>query len=429
MKPAWRTCRAIFTLVLAFALAGCAYTLVSDGQVNRPEANKIIAGIQELRELQFKHEVPMVVETRDQAEQSMEADLAQDFSDAQLHADGVAGSMLGLFPADFDLKTESLKLMKSQVAGYYDPRRKQMALVEGSADIGFWDSAAEFLIQRDLVGEMLLAHELTHALQDQNFGLEQKLDAVKYDDDRGVALKSVAEGDATIAGFAYVMGQMNDATLDRIVTQSAQLPELFAAETKGTPQGLAEPLIFQYDYGMRFVAEAYRRGGWSAVDKLYGDPPLSSQQILDPSKYFDHRVDPARVSLKGYEPALADWNVIDQDTYGELLLGIILQRGLGKDAPEVALAREWSGDHMVILSRGNEVTVLWLIAFNNSSAAERFATAYRGILAKIAIAQPSGVDVRNSNVLVAVGAAARNFGTLGPAIWQSSSVVRLDHET
>jgi len=426
MSSSLRNVRALALALGALLVAGCTYALVSGNSVNQSRAERVVAGIQEIRELNFKHPVPIVVETRDQAEKSMEADLERDFTDAQLHADGVAGSMLGLFPRGFDLKSESLKLAKSQVAGYYDPHRKQMALVEGTVDIGFWDKAAEFLVQRDLVGEMLLAHELTHALQDQNFGLEQMLDNVKNDDDRGTALKSVAEGDATIAGLAYVLGQMNQATLDRILAGSAQLPQLFATQTASIPEGLSEPLIFQYDQGMRFVAEAYRRGGWDAVDRLYRDPPLSSQQIIDPRMYFDHRVDPLDVSLEGYQPMLKDWRVVDEDTYGELLLSLILKINLGKDAPAVALAKKWSGDHMVILSHGEEIAVLWLIAFEGEDSASAFAAAYRGILS--GQPGPSQVEARKSAVLVVAGAPARDFAALAPLIWKSSSIAPLHHE-
>ena len=125
----------------------------------------------------------------------------RDYTDNRLEADWVAGALTGLYPAGLDLKAESLKLLKSQVAGFYDPHGKEMVLVEGGADVGVWNNAAQFMIQRDVVGEMLLAHELTHALQDQNFDLESSLDKVKDNDDRALALKSVAEGDATHRGF------------------------------------------------------------------------------------------------------------------------------------------------------------------------------------------------------------------------------------
>ena len=81
----------------------------------------------------------------------MEADLMRDYTNNQLKADGVAGALTGLYPAGIDLKAASLKLLKSQVAGFYDPHGKVMVLVEGGDNIGIWNSATQFMIQRDIV--------------------------------------------------------------------------------------------------------------------------------------------------------------------------------------------------------------------------------------------------------------------------------------
>jgi hypothetical protein len=236
----WPVC-AIAALIL---LRGCAYSLVNGDRVNSQQAAKIEAGIQDIRQLRFKRPVPLVVKTPDEAESMMEADMMRDYTDNQLAADAVAGEVTGLYPAGLDLKAASLKLLKSQVAGFYDPHGKEMVLVEGGADLGIWNSTAQFMIQRDVVGEMLLAHELTHALQDQNFDLESSLDKVKNDDDRGLALKCVAEGDATIAGFAYAMGRMDDRITDALANDLKQLPQALAADAPNTPEGLSVPLLF-----------------------------------------------------------------------------------------------------------------------------------------------------------------------------------------
>src|SRR5258708_37520489 len=171
------TARRLWWLLGAVAVAlffgGCAYNLVSGGRVNQKQSDKIEAGIQDLRQLRFKQPVPLVVKSQDEAGAMMEADLMRDYTDQELQADAVAGALTGLYPAGLALKAESLKLMKNQVAGFYDPHGKQMVLVEGGASVGFLNDATQFIIQRDVVGEMLLAHELTHALQDQNFNLER----------------------------------------------------------------------------------------------------------------------------------------------------------------------------------------------------------------------------------------------------------------
>src|SRR6202051_4905297 len=214
----------------ALLSSGCAYNLVSGGHVNQKQSEQIEAGIQDLRQLRFTQPVPLVVKSQDEAAAMMEPDLMRDYTDQQLKVDAVAGALTGLYPTGIDLKAESLSLMKNQVAGFYDPHGKQMVLVEGGDNLGVWNGATQFMMQRDVVGEMLLAHELTHALQDQNFNLEASLDKVKNDDDRGLALKCVAEGDATIAGFAYAMGRMDDSIADALANNLKRLPQALAAD-------------------------------------------------------------------------------------------------------------------------------------------------------------------------------------------------------
>ncbi|WP_425157464.1 hypothetical protein [Candidatus Binatus sp.] len=363
------------------------------------------------------------MKTPDEAESMMEADLMRDYTDNQLEADSVAGALTGLFPAGLDLKTASLKLLKSQVAGFYDPHGKEMVLVEGGADLGIWNSAAQFMIQRDVVGQMLLAHELTHALQDQNFDLESSLDKVKNDDDRGLALKCVAEGDATIAGFAYAMGRMDDSTADALTNNLKQLPQALAAEAPHTPEGLSAPLLFQYSEGVRFVAEAYRRGGWSAVDALYRNPPQSSHQILHPSLYFDSNAPAPRINLAGYDRIMSGWKKADDDTYGELLLRVILERNLGKESNELGLAARWIADRMIILQEGHAVNVIWMLAFSDAQTASHFAVVYETLLDRLlGDSTPHRIDARSNAVLVVIGDGADYFESLAPAIWNASAI-------
>ncbi len=405
----------------AILLAGCAYSLVSGTTVNEAKVEQVEEGIQRIRQLQFLKPVTLVVKDRDQAEQQMEAELMRDYTDNQLRADGTAGALVGLYPAGMDLKTESLKLLRNQVAGFYDLHTKEMVLVQG-VDLGMFVNAAEFVSQRDIGGEMILAHEFTHALQDQHFDLDGKLEHVKNNDDEALALKCVAEGDATIAGYAYIGGRMDDTVLNALLSHLEDISKAFASEAPDTPEGIAEPLIFQYSDGVRFVADAYRRGGWKAVDALYANPPLSSHQIIHSKDYFEHRGAPVEVAVHGYEHTMPGWTKADDDTYGELLLRIILQQNLGKSAPEARLAQQWAGDQMVILQSGSEISVIWLIDFTDAASAAKFAAVYATVLDKMPGNTRHDIDYRGTAVMVVAGAAAQSMDTVGPAVWAESKV-------
>jgi len=412
-------------LVMLVALCGCAYALISGGSVNLAKAEQIETGIQNLRGLNFKSSVPVVVMTPDEAQQVILAEIDRDYTDEQMKTEGLVGTMVGLYPVGIDLKAETLKLLKSQIAGFYEARRKEMILVSGTVDIGFWNQLSEFMIQRDLMNEMLLAHELTHALQDQNFGVDAALENLKDNDDRQLALKSVAEGDATLAGLGYATGKMDDNTVDVLVARLDELPAQFAAQNSGAPEALSTPLIFQYSAGARFVGEAFHRGGWKAVDDLYRNPPQSSQQIMHPALYFTRPVLPAEITLRGYQTVLPDWQKVDENTLGELLLKVILTRTMSASAPEVGLAQAWSGDRMVVLRHGHDLTVVWLVLFRDIPSADRFTVSYGTSLDQIlGAATPHHVEVRSGAVLTIVGAAANRYRELAPAIWDATRITQ-----
>lgn len=417
--------RGLFALA-ALIVAGCAYQLVHSGTVDSDKVSRIEAGVQKVRQLQFEKPVPMVVESRDEAEQDLEAQLSHDVSDEEFEVDGRAGALIGLYPEGIQLKKATLDLLTEQVAGFYDPDAKRMILVSGTMDVGLWNDAAEFLMQRDLMGEMVLAHELTHALQDQHFNLSGQLDALKDNDDRALALKSVAEGDATISGFGYVVGGMDQVKLDEIVSRLSDLPALFAKEAKNAPEGLRAPLIFQYSEGVKFVAEAYRRGGFAAVDALYRQPPQSSQQIIHPELYFVHPTPPVEITIAGYQKLLSGWTKADENCEGELILKVILQQAFGNNAPQVAVSQAWTGDRILSLRKGQDLSVLWMLAFGNERSASRFAAAYTEALdRRLEISVPHRVDYESTMVLVVIGEAARSFAQLAPQVFAQSTVRRV----
>lgn len=424
-----------FIALLLLALCGCTYSVVHNGTVNETKTQEIETGIQRFRGLDFTAQVPLVLKTRDQALEMMRKEIARDHTEDEMRIGGLTGAMTGVYPAGMNLKSETMKLLRSQIAGFYDPHEKQMVLVEGAIDASLWGSAANLIAHRDLVGEMLLAHELTHALQDQHFGIEQMIDRVKDNDDRDLALKAVAEGDATLAGYGYVVGNLDDASIDSIVDRMDDLPRTFAAQSADVPMGLSAPMIFQYADGVRFVAEAYRRGGWTAVNAIYADPPRATLQVMYPELYFEHRAQLVDIDLNGYQSALKDWGKADDDTYGAMLIKLIIQRNLQQNlqgaanpdlataVPETAVTERWSGDRMIVLQKNHALTVLWIVAFQDDESATRFGQIYASILDKISAPEMAHrLQVRASNVLIAIGDGARRFDRFAPAIWHASVV-------
>jgi len=385
---------------------------------NQIKPGDVKSGVAQVRQLDFLQDVPFVSKTPAEAQQMMIAKLERDNSDAELRLSGEAGQMTGLFPAGMDLKREEIKLMREQVAGFYDPRDKVMIEVRGMGVLG-----GSFTGESGPSGELLYAHELTHALQDQHFRLEPMMERVKNNDDQEIALHSLIEGDATLSGLGYVAGGLTDQSADKIVAQLSALGTGGEAEAADGPIALRVPMMFQYAQGARFVAEAWKRGGWDAVDALYRDPPLSSQQILDPSLYFDHRTPPLQIELGGYQNLLPDWKKVEDDTFGELLLKIVLERNLPPHSPAVRLAESWAGDQMVILQKDRVVTLIWMFAFRDTLSAESFAATYDGILSHLKGPRHAhAIETRADTVLVVIGPAAADFAAIAPSVWQTTTI-------
>jgi hypothetical protein len=344
--------------------------------------------------------------------------LMRDNTDDDLLVGGQTGVMTGLFPPGTDLKAQEVKLMSEQVAGFYDPQSKEMVEVRGKTVLG------TTLIGRPVfANELLQAHELTHALQDQHFGLARMLGEVEHNDDEEIAIHSVIEGDATLAGLAYVSGGMDGDVEKNILDHFAAMPDSFEPEENGTPLALSVPLMFQYTKGTRFVAEAWERGGWSGVDALYHDPPRSSQEIMDPALYFDHRTPPLHVTINGYEGMLPGWKKVDDDTFGELLLKIIFERNLPAGSPAFKVPATWRGDHMVTLEKDRKLTLIWLLAFSDRASARNFALDYRSILdAQKGQQHQHWIEARSNTVLVIIGPENASFASLAPSVWQASKI-------
>jgi hypothetical protein len=400
-------------LVTAQAHGGLAANSISPAQVR-----KIVAGIQVLRGLNFKSKIPITYITPDAVAKRMTADVNNAKDKESIRLASESGVMLGLYPPNVDLAGATIAMLQGQLGGFYDFRRKDLAIVESPPAKGAVISNEEKIETEDVI-----AHELTHALQDQNFKIAKPLDNSGQDDDRTAALRAVVEGDATLAGFGFIAGRMDDQVLDAFVKHIPEMEKQFAERTRDVPLGIREPFIFQYMQGARFVAEAYHRDGWPGVNALYAHPPQSTQQILNPWMYFDRPAPVPQVHVVGYEKVLKDWKKSDESAAGELMLRVIIEATLGKDSAYVAIANAWAGDSMVILTKGSSVTVLWMIAFTNEESAQSFADAYGDALDKIDGAHAAHRVERNGRTaLVMVGDGAIRFHEFLAEVWKQSTV-------
>ena len=144
---------------------------------------------------------------------------------------------------------------------------------------------------------------------------------------------------------------------------------------------------------------------------------------MHPSLYFDSNAPAPRIVLGGYDGIMSGWKKADDDTYGELLLRVILERNLGKQSNELGIASRWIADRMIILQESRGVNVIWMLAFSDTQTASHFAVVYETLLDRLlGDSTPHRIDARSNVVLVVIGAGADYFETLAPAIWNASAI-------
>lgn len=299
----------------------------------RQEIAELIVVTEELRELTFLQPPTIVVVSDDELEERVRSSISEEVED--IPADEALLKLLGLLEDDIDLLQLYLDLYGEQVAGYYDPEAGELVVPAG----------AEF----SALQKATLAHELTHALIDQRFGFSEYYRSLIEGDefDRAVGALSVSEGDATLVELLYIQG------LD-VGDQQDLLQDLFAIESDvldSAPEYLQRSLLFPYREGLAFAQRAYELGGFDEVNRLYVEPPESSEQIINPRDYQRDMPIPVEV----VEPALSGYEVVFRSTWGELSFDLMFDQVLG-GAEEAS--EGWGGDAYVQWFDGSEAALL-----------------------------------------------------------------------
>jgi hypothetical protein len=237
---------------------------------------------------------------------------------------------LHLIGGDVQLEHALDTLLASAVAGFYDPKTKALVVRGGEA--------TPYV-------RSVLAHELTHALQDQHFDLDRpELD--RRSDEASQAFTGLVEGDAVRIQLQYFLSLGPADRRSFAAEEQAQ-----ASETpKGVPEVLVKILVFPYQDGPSFVGAVLKAGGQARLDAAFAAPPETSEQLLHPAAFL--RGD----GPKPVAAPKADGKVSDEGVFGELGLLLILDDALGHSAAARA-SQGWGGDHYVAWRAGGKTCV------------------------------------------------------------------------
>jgi len=352
--------------------------------------------------LEIKHSVKRRLTSREEVVTYLKKSMAEDKDVQRLRRTEFVLKKFGLLPKDFDLQTFLVGLLEEQVAGYYDAKTKTVNLLD-------W-------VVPDLQ-RPVLAHELTHALQDQSFGLDKWLRRGDEDldkkknltpddftrDEDSEARQAVVEGQAMVVLLDYMLAGMH-----RTVADSPEIVDSLSADmANGSPDSvqyrnapifLKESLTFPYRYGLEFEAEVLRaRGKQAAFAATFQNPPRTSREIMEPQTYIagEHL---APLPLPDFKRIFKEYDRFDVGAIGEFDVYMLAEQYASeKDAHRIY--PNWRGGwYYSVKPKGNPAGTLGMVfvsSWANPKAAAQFAAIYaRGIQQRYKNAgAPAGSDL------------------------------------
>jgi hypothetical protein len=365
--------------------------------VSSKEAKELFRSVDEILRfasddtgLPIRHKVKRRLAKRDEVQSYIEKSMKDDKDAKRLERSAAVLKKFGLLPRNFDLPNFLVAMLREQVAGYYDVKTKTVNLLN-------WVDVEQ--------QKPVLAHELTHALQDQSFGIEKWMKGSTEDTDKKKDDPSpgdIENDEESSARQAVIEGQAMVVLLDYSLAPTgktlAESPQIVEALKQGMLEGsadspafrdapifLKEELTFPYRYGLDFTAALLQAGGKElAYAGAFKDPPKTTREIMEPQTYLAHeKLEPMKIidmekDFKGYDP-------FDIGAMGEFDVDILVEQYAGRDAA-AAIYPEWRGGYYFAgKPKGDKsapIGVLYVSRWSSAAKAAEFAAVYAKSLAQ-----------------------------------------------
>ena len=351
-----------------------------------------------------------------------EKDLAKVLSrklteDLPVPFDDYAASLaaVGLLEPVPNLEKRLTNLYSRQVVGFYDPAEKRFYVVpERSAQAS---SSATGPETGPLVEEALLAHELTHALQDQRLDLDRRMKRLKENGDALLALEAFLEGEATVVMAEVLVARLPAESRDLLGNDflAEVVSNLGAASSgaiegaDGVPELFVRELLFPYAAGTAWIRKIRSGNGWGPIDEVYKRLPETTAEILHPERRGTSRLRLSAADRPRAEELPTGASVLYADTLGEFALSFLLeQAGAGEGAQ--ALAASWQDDRILFFrcpGAPAPVGFVWRLRCATAGDASRLAEALEPLYAGRPEGRRPAVEIRADLVDVSLGACGR----------------------
>lgn len=302
----------------------------------------------------FRSDVPVEYMTRAELSRYLTELLDSEYPTERAEADQRTLLALDLLPRGSDLRAMRARLLEENIVGFYDERPGKRRLYAVSE-------------QRRLTpaNQLILSHEMRHALQDQYADLHDTLPASVGDfDDRRIAFLSVLEGDATLVMERFLVRKLGAGEGDK----EEEMPpfSMPVPPMPNVPPVLRDQLLLPYFAGRDFAQSLQKKGGWDALKQAWSRPPESTEQVLHPEKY-DAREGPRPVDVS-YAPR--GGRVINEGVLGEVLVKTFLGEAASDEA-----SVGWGGDRYRVWDVSGRTLLVWRSVWDSPADAGEFLSA------------------------------------------------------
>jgi hypothetical protein len=367
------------------------------GKITPEQARQLFGLVDELIKfssdetgLPIKSEVKRQITSRAAVESFLKVKFEEDESAKRMQRSEIVLKKFGLLDRDFALKPFLLALLKEQIEAYYDAKTKTVYMLD-------WVDIEE--------QKPVLAHELTHALQDQHSDLEKWNDQSPEDvslnsagdtdhlakDEMDTAREAVIEGQATAVMMDYIIKPMGKSLVKNPEVMDVVKQHMAASQDSPilarAPLLLTESLLFPYREGLSFEQDVWMdQGQTAAFAGAMDHPPTSSWEIMNPREYEKRHV-PSVPLLPNIHPLVDSlYKPYDIGQFGQLDLHILTELFGGEQAardltPAWNGGLYWAGQRLSAMTKveqasTNSIALFYLSAWKNAASAQAFARLY-----------------------------------------------------
>src|SRR5580698_10039695 len=225
-------------------------------------ADEVLQQVSQITGLRLLTPLKKTLRSRDEIRAYVVREMNEEKNPAERYAETKSAEAFGLIPKGFDLDNFMVDLLTEQIAGLYDPKAREFYIAD-------WIPIDD---QR-----MVMAHELTHALQDQHFQIDLWVKAARPNDDAELARESVLEGSAMAAMIDYQLQGTGRSVQDLPAID----PSIFAGDMSKSPKlqeappFLKDSMVFPYFGGLTFSTAILKSVRWRGLSEVFARPPVS----------------------------------------------------------------------------------------------------------------------------------------------------------